>query len=84
VTYQNSTTTSKLPYLIHLQLHEKPLIRTICNEASWDKPTYDSVDWSAFGAAFVSLPKGSQITYSKLLHGIINTNAQNKKFYNKD
>jgi hypothetical protein len=84
VMHGNSTVTSKLPHRIHLQLHEEPLIKTICKEAGWDKPIYDSVDWLAFGAAFGSLPKGSQITYSKLTHGIINTNAQNKRFYNKD
>lgn len=84
VMHGNSTVTSKLPHRIHLQLHEEPLIKTICKEAGWDKPIHDSVDWLAFGAAFGSLPKGSQITYSKLTHGIINTNAQNKRFYNKD
>jgi hypothetical protein len=81
VYYNNSTLTSKLFQTIHHQLHSAPLITTICKEANWDIKTFRMVDWSSFGKAFQQLPKSKQISYSKLTHGIINTNVQNYKFY---
>ncbi len=41
------------------------------------------MDWEAFGDAFNHLQKGEQISFSKLTHGLLNTNSQNSKFYGK-
>ncbi len=48
----------------------------------WEKITYDSVDWATFGEVFTKLLKGKQMSYTKLTHGLLNTNEQNFKFYN--
>jgi hypothetical protein len=74
--------TSKLATIIKQELHTEPLIATICKEAKWTRSMFNSVDWEAYSKAFHNLPRGKQITYSKLTHGIINTNAQNFRFYN--
>ncbi len=83
ITHDNYTITSKLPTLLRQQPHNEPLINTICKNAKWSKETYKSVDWEAFGVAFSKLPRHKQISTSKITHGIINTNAQNQKFYGK-
>jgi ribonuclease HI len=81
IKFENSNITSHLPSLICHQLHAEPLIKTICKEAKWDREIFNSVDWEAFGAAFSAMPRGTQMSYSKLTHGIINTNMQNFRFY---
>ncbi len=70
-----------MPQLIRFQLHAEPLVTTICKETKWSHSTFYSVHWEAYGKAFQNLPRGKQISYSKLTHGIINTNVQNSRFY---
>jgi hypothetical protein len=80
--YDNSLITPKMPQLLKYHVHEEPLIDTICKEAKWDRTIFHSVDWVAYGKAFQNLPRGKQISCSKLNHGIINKNVQNSRFYN--
>jgi hypothetical protein len=40
------------------------------------------VDWSAMQSCMSRFFRVQQIAYGKLLHGILNTNVQNNKFYN--
>lgn len=81
--YENSMITSKLAVVVLKQeLHTELLIATICKEAKWTRSIFHSVDWEAYSKAFHKLPRGKQITYIKLTHGITNTNVKNSRFYN--
>jgi hypothetical protein len=81
ISFENSNITSKLSTLTRQQLHTEPLIKTICKNTKWSKETFNSVDWEAYGEVFSNLPRTKQISLSKITHGLINTNAQNHKFY---
>jgi ribonuclease HI len=79
--YESSMITSNLGYVIKQEFHTESLITTICREAKWNRSIFDKVDWESFGLAFRSLPRGKQISYSKIANGIINVNTQNSRFY---
>ncbi len=64
--YGTSLITSNLCQILKHQLHTEPLITTICKEAKWTRNTFDSIDWKSFGIAFQRLPRGKQISYSKI------------------
>jgi len=57
--------------------------QTICKNARWSEVTFHKVDWSAMQSCMSRFSKVQQIAYGKLLHGLLNTNVQNNKFYNQ-
>ncbi len=63
--------------------HSETLCSTICKNTNWSLDTCNKVDWSALGNGMHRLSRLQWFTYCKLLHGILNTNVQNKKFYNQ-
>lgn len=44
INYKNSTLTSNISQTVHHQLHNEPLMKTICKEANWDTNTFKMVD----------------------------------------
>jgi hypothetical protein len=63
--------------------HADSLCKTICKNANWSEDTFNKVDWPALQACMFKLPRIHQLSYCMLLHGLLNMNAQNRKFYNK-
>ncbi len=41
------------------------------------------VDWEALQSAFKGVSRVNMLSYCKLIHGLLNTNEQNHKFYGK-
>jgi hypothetical protein len=56
----------------------KPPPQMICKNTSWSENIFDMVDWAAMKACLGHLPRVQQLSYCKLLPGILNTNEQNK------
>jgi hypothetical protein len=75
--------TSKWHATLQEQAHADSLHQTIYKNSKWSEDQFNMVDWAAFKYFLHCLSWGRQISYCKLLHGIHNTNAQNKKFYNQ-
>jgi hypothetical protein len=69
------------PLLLELS-HGANLCQTICKNAWWSEDTFHKVDWPAMQSCMSQFSRVQQIAYGKLLHGILNTNVQNNKFYN--
>jgi hypothetical protein len=70
------------PLILEL-FHGANLCHTICKNACWTEDTFHKVIWSAMHSCMSRLSRVEQIAYVKLLHGLWNTNVQNKKFYNQ-
>ncbi len=63
------------------ELHSPALQATTCKNTSWSTHQFFMVHWVALKHCLVSMPRTTQISYRKLIHGLLNTNAQNKKYY---
>ena len=50
-------------------------------KACWTRQTFDMIHWDGHERAFKRLPRFSHHSMAKLLHGLVNTNRQNKLFY---
>jgi len=48
---------------------------------NWTEEIFDSIDWSSFHKAILSVPCSHRVSISKLSHGLRNTNMQHKRFY---
>jgi hypothetical protein len=83
VLFDGSTLTSKLQQFISSQLYSKSLQDTICKNENWTCETFQLVDWNAYQKAFTSASRSHRISLCKISHRLVNTNSQNKKYYNK-
>jgi hypothetical protein len=68
---------------IRRQLYSSALRSTICKQERWTEAQFQTVDWPALEVAFTRAWSCKRISYSKLTNKLLNTNAQNKKFYGK-
>jgi len=71
--------TSKWKAFVNTEAHKMALQAMICKNTSRPDRQFNMVDWPALGWYMSSLPWIRQLTYCKLLHGILNTNNQNHK-----
>jgi hypothetical protein len=53
----------------------------ICKHEQWTVTEFRDVDWEAHEYALLSPWSCIRITYSKLTNKLLNTNAQNRRFY---
>jgi hypothetical protein len=75
--------TSQWRAVIQEAAHADLLKDTILRNASWSDDQFDMVDWEALRMYLKGLSRVSLFSYCKLLHGILNTNQQNNRFYGK-
>jgi len=75
--------TSQWRAVIQEAVHADLLRDTILRNASWSDDQFDMVDWEALRMYLKGLSRVSLFSYCKLLHGILNTNEQNNRFYGK-
>lgn len=75
------TITSRWQATIQELAHSEDLCKTICKNARWSTDTFNEVDWVALKISMNRLSRVKRLTYCKLMHGILNTNSQNKWFY---
>jgi hypothetical protein len=61
-----------------------PLQKTIRRSTLWNDSQMELVDWGALRCSLRLLPRVRQLSYIKLIHGLLNTNAQNNKYYTSD
>jgi hypothetical protein len=50
-------------------------------KSRWSRRVFDMVHWNAHERAFCRLPRYSQHSTAKLIHGLVNTNKQNHMYY---
>jgi hypothetical protein len=62
-------------------MHEKPMKDYIMKMTQWSPTVFQKVDWTAHERAFKCLTCNKQISTSKLIHHLANTNRQNHLFY---
>jgi len=73
--------TSKWQSILQERAHAEALWQTICRNNKWCDDQFDMVDWAALKGFLKRQNRLSHLAYIKLLHGILNTNTQNNKFY---
>ena len=73
--------TSKWQATLQEQAHADSLHQTIYKNSKWSEDQFHMVDWTALKSFLHRLSRVRQISYRKLLHGLLNTNERNKKFY---
>ena len=56
---------------------------TICKQEGWSTHQFNQVDWLAHEFAFQSTWSSKWVTFTKLVHNLLNTNEQNYRFYGK-
>jgi hypothetical protein len=81
--YDRRPLVAKIHQTIRRQLYSRALRSTICKQESWTEAQFQTVDWPALEVAFTRVWSCKRISYSKLTNKLLNTNAQNKKFYGK-
>jgi ribonuclease HI len=81
VLYKSLPVTGGLPQQIINNIHYTPLRDKIMKDNNWTEEIFDSVDWSSFHEAILSVPRSHRVLISKLSHGLWNTNMQNRRFY---
>jgi hypothetical protein len=74
---------SKVKGTLRHELYKASLQVTICKQEGWTDYQFNQVDWSAHEYAFQSTWSAKRITYTKLVHNLLNTNVKNKQFYGK-
>jgi hypothetical protein len=62
-------------------MHEKPMEAYILKKTNWTIPIFHKVDWMAHEQVFNRLTRSQQLSISKLIHNLANTNRQNNLFY---
>jgi hypothetical protein len=80
--YNGSTITFKLPSYISQALYSKSLRDTICKNENWTVSTFNKVDWQAYYKNMQTTTRSHRISLIKISHNLLNTNHQNKKYYN--
>lgn len=65
------------------RLYHNQLKSTICKQERWSAFLFEQVDLSAYAYAISQAWSCTCITYTKISNGLLNTNAQNRKFYGK-
>jgi hypothetical protein len=73
--------TSNWQAILRETAHLAPLHHANCKQTSWMTEQFDMVDWDAMKLCLKCMPQVCQLSYCKLLHSLLNTNAQNNRYY---
>jgi hypothetical protein len=73
--------TSKLNRTITQAIHDHILEAYIMKKYKWSPRTLHLIDWQAHKSAHSRLTWSQRISTAKLIHGLANTNYQNKVYY---
>lgn len=79
--HDSSVLTAKVHSTLVTQLHEDNLITHLMRKANWTRSTLNKIHWDAHERAFKRLPRYSQHSTAKMIHGLLNTNRQNHIYY---
>jgi len=79
--YDASVLTAKVQSTLVSSLHGGNIEMHIMRKANWTRTVFNKIHWDAHEKAFKRLPRYSQHSTAKLIHGLINTNRQNFLFY---
>ena len=83
IIYEGSTITNKLRPLMAQALHRDAITSHILRKTKWTDRIFQLIHWDAHELAFKRLSRSRQISTAKLIHGLVNTNVQNQRYYNK-
>jgi len=64
-------------------MYSDSLQKTVCKQENWTASQFATVNWPAHERAFQHTWSCKRITYSKISIKLLNTNAQNSRFYGK-
>jgi hypothetical protein len=64
-------------------LHQDQITSTICKQEGWSEQLFHQVDWGTHEFALLRTWSCKRLAYIKLSHSLLNTNVQNRKFYQK-
>jgi len=81
--FNGSPLTTRIRSTLRRALYENKILATICKQEGWTESLFHQVDWGACEYAMQRTWSCKRIAYTKLNHALLNTNAQNKKFYRK-
>jgi len=62
--------------------HSAPLRQTKLKRSKWSEDQFDVVNWRALKPCLNTMSRVHQLSYLKLIHGLLNTNKQNYKYCN--
>jgi hypothetical protein len=77
-----SVITSKLYFSLATATHDHHLETHIIKTAKWSASVFNLIDRAGLKRAFTTLTWHQKISTSKLIHGLANTNRQNRLHYN--
>lgn len=73
--------TSNWQTILRVKAHLAHLCKTICKQTSWTDAQFEMMDWEAMKICLQWMPWCCQLPHCKLLHGLLNTNVQNNRYY---
>ena len=79
--YGHTPLVTKIRSTLRCLLYQDQKKATICKQEHWSELLFHQVDWGAQEYSFLRTWSCKRIAYTKLSHGLLNTNMQNKKFY---
>jgi len=81
--YQGKPLISKVVPTLRFSMYSEALRKTVRKQEQWTEVQFDSVDWPALEQALLSTWSCKRISYTKLSNKLLNTNAQNNRYYGK-
>ena len=82
--YKSQPLLTQIKSTLRRDLYLSAIQHTICKQENWTVTQFGQVDWLAHSYAFNNAWSTKRITLSKLVHKLLNTNEQNRKFYGKN
>jgi hypothetical protein len=79
--YGHTPLVTKIRSTLRCLLYQDQIKATICKQEHLSELLFHQVDWGAQEYSFLRTWSCKCIAYTKLSHGLLNTNMQNKKFY---
>jgi hypothetical protein len=81
--YNGQPFLTKVKSTLRQDMYRASIQATICKQEGWSNYQFNQIDWAAHKYAFQCTWSSKQITYTKLVHKLLNTNEKNCKYYGK-
>ena len=81
--YEGSTITTNLRTTMSKALHTTGFTDYLKRKHLWTNQAFNEINWDAHESAFSNLARTKQPMMAKIIHGLLNTNHQNNKYYGK-
>jgi len=81
LTYNNKPLVTRIRSIIRNDLYSSTIQETICKQEAWSAVTFTQIDWQAHEYAFKTSWTCKRFMYTKLVHNLLNTNVQNRRYY---